>query len=332
MRWIIPDEERPPQPAAEQPPAPEPEPVAPGAEPAGPEAVEPQAPAAPEPGAEPEDMSIEALRARLAARGLVRTQPSVRIREVTPDQPRPAPAAPVEWAAPAPPSEDDDLTEAKALEPEDDGPRTAVRCPTCRSTTQVAVSATGFQCSNCDRVWRWAICGACNDLALTVARQESWRCGACGNHTRSWWRTGTAARERGLVQDRRRDEAARRERERVLAAARRRRWKLIVAGIVVVLLAAAVAGVVTLGGRTAPGDHSRAACNRYERFRTQVANGTLSGPAVAAEMAEIRQLATEADPDVAAAAAELAAAGPPGTAKFLIASTEMADACAAAGA
>ena len=299
----------------------------------GPASAEPEAAPAPVAAeAEPEDMSIEALRARLAARGLVRTQPSVRIREVTPDQPRPAAPAPVEWASSATQPDDSDVTEAKALEAEDDGPRTPVRCPTCRSTTQVAVSATGFQCSNCDRVWRWAICGACNELGLTVARQESWRCGACGNHTRSWWRTGTAARERGLVQDRRRDEAARRERERVLAAARRRRWKLIVAGIVVVLLAAAVAGVVTLGGRTAPGDHSRAACNRYERFRTQVANGTLSGPAAAAEVAEIRELAAEAETDVAAAAAELAAAGPPGTAKFLIASTQMADACAAAGA
>ncbi|MBW3650988.1 MAG: hypothetical protein KY458_10510 [Actinobacteria bacterium] len=324
-------------------PQPEPEPAAveaeadagAGAEAPAPErdpAPGPEAGPEPEPEPEPEeqDMSVEALRARLAARGLVRTEPSVRIREVTPDQPRPAPAALATWTEPAPEAEEAEAGAAEALEPEPDGPRAPVRCPTCRGTTQVAVAATGFRCPSCDRVWRWAICDGCDDLALTVARQESWRCGACGHHTRSWWRTGTAARERAQVQERRREDAARRERERAMAAARRRRWKLVAAGVFLVVVTAGIAGVVTLAGGGSPAEHSRAACSRYERVRTQIVNGTLSAPAAAAELAEVRELANAADPDVAAAAAELAAAGRPGTAKYLIASTKMSDACAAA--
>ena len=305
------------------------------AEPAEELAEEPGSPAE-EPGpapveaaAEPEDMSPEALRARLAARGLLRTEPSVRIREVSPGQPRPAPAPAVEptWTEPAPEG-DDAGADAEALEPEPDGPRAPVRCPTCRDVNSVAVAATGFACPNCRRVWRWAVCGGCKELALTVARQESWRCGTCGHLNRSWWRTETAARDRVQVQERRQEEAARRERERVLALARRRRWKIIVAGLLLVLATAAGAVVVTVGGSSSPAEHSRAACNRFERLRTQIANGTLRGAEVDAEIGEIRQLANEADPDVAAGAAQLAAAGRPGTARFLIASTEMADACA----
>ncbi|MBW3615079.1 MAG: hypothetical protein KY439_07200 [Actinobacteria bacterium] len=313
VRWMVPAEE------AATVAAGDPEPAA----------LEPDQAPEVEPEAEPEDMSVEALRARLAARGLVRTEPSVRIREVVPDQPRPAPEPLPTWTEPPPDAGETDGGVDETLEPEPDGPRSPVRCPTCRGTTPVAVAATGFRCPSCERVWRWAICGGCDELTLTMARQESWRCAACGNHTRSWWRTDTAAREGAQVQRRRREDAARREQERAAATARRRRWKLVVAGILLVVVTAGVAGVVTLAGRGSPADHSRAACNRYERFRTEVVNGTLSGPRTAAALDEIRRLAVEGDPRVAQAAAELAAAGPPGTAKVLIASTKLADACAA---
>lgn len=320
MRWVVP---------ADEPEGPADPPATAVEEPEGAPVAAPAPPSDPQ----PEDMSPEALRARLAARGLLRTEPSVRIREVVPDRPRPRsePAIEPSWTEPRDPDDPGSEAEAEALEPDPGGSRAPVRCPTCREQTSVAVAATGFACPSCARVWRWAICGGCKGLALTLARQEAWRCGACGHHTRSWWRTETAARERVEVQERRQVDAARRERERVLAAARRRRWKLIVAGVLLVVVAAAIAGVVTISGQGSPADHRRAACNRFERLRTQVTNGTLRGAEVDAELAEIRALATEADPDVATAAARLAAAGRPGTARFLIASTEMADACAAAG-
>jgi hypothetical protein len=191
----------------------------------------------------------------------------------------------------------------------------------------VAIDATGYRCDNCDKVWRWAICTSCHHLSLTIARQESWRCGECAAYSRSWWRTGTAAREAEEVPRRKRADAAERERQRILAMARRRRWKLVVAGVVVVLLAGASALIFSSTDASSPAEQTRATCANWTRLKSDIANGSLTPTQLAQKLRDQADAAETAEPDVQLAAHELAGAGRPGDATFLVASTALSDAC-----
>lgn len=282
--------------------------------------------------ATPAGEDLDAIRARLAARGLVRTEPSVRIRDLAGGRPDPTPAPIVPTKGDPfepPPSPDEAVSDdAEALEPEPFGPKSSVRCPSCRTTQQVADDATGYRCGNCDKVWRWGVCTSCDHLSLTMARQESWRCTSCGAYSRSWWRTATAPREAQEVTRRRRAEAAERERQRVLALARRRRWKLVLAGVIVVVLAGVSALIYSSDDAGTPAERTRATCSTWTRLKSDIANGSLTGAQLDAALAELAAGAELADNSVALAAEALADAGRPGTATYLVASTQLSDACA----
>lgn len=306
----------------------------------GPEgpAVEPNAPVEPLESAPPGEApapaeDLDAIRARLAARGLVRTEPSVRIRDIAGGRPdtAPAPIAPSKGDPfePPPAPEESVSDDAETLEPEPFGPTSTVRCPSCRTTQQVAVDATGYKCGNCDKVWRWGVCTSCSHLSLTMARQESWRCTDCGAYSRSWWRTVTAPREAQEVTRRKRALAAEQERQRVLAIARRRRWKLILAGVVVVLLAGASALIFQSSDTSSPVEQTRVTCANWTRLKSDIANGALTPVELDTALADLAAGAELAQPDVQLAADNLAAAGRPGQATFLVASTQLSDACAA---
>lgn len=314
-----------------------PAPAAPAPDPVATDAADPVAPAEPAvrwvedpPGGE-EAADVDAVKARLAARGLVRTEKSVRIRDIAggrPDAPAhpivPSKGVPFEPEASSEGSVDDD---AEALEPEPFGPTAPIRCPSCRTTQSVAVDATGYACGNCDKVWRWAACSSCDHLSLTIARQESWRCTGCGAYSRSWWRTATASREAQEVLRRKRVEAAERERQRILAIARRRRWKLIASGVVVVLLAGASALIFSSSQASSPAEQARATCSEWTRLKSEIANGALTPVEIEVALADLATDAESADPEVQLAVDRLAGAGGPGQAAYLVASTELSDAC-----
>lgn len=292
---------------------------------------EPPVTDAPGDGAPAED--LDTIRARLAARGLVRTEPSVRIRDIAggrPDSP-PAPIAPSKGDPfePAPSPEDSVSDDAEALDPEPFGPTALTRCPSCRTTQQVAVDATGYKCDNCDKVWRWGVCTSCSHLSLTMARQESWRCTGCGAYSRSWWRTATAPREAQEVTRRKRADAAEQERQRVLAIARRRRWKLILGGVMIVLLAGASALIFRSTDTSSPAEHTRVTCANWTRLKSDIANGALTAVELDNALRDLADGAELAQPEVHLAADRLADAGRPGQATFLVASTQLSDACAA---
>ncbi len=277
---------------------------------------------------------FDTLRARLTARGLVRTEPSVRIRDVAgpaPEAPHTRIAvykgivnsdteAPVDTSAPG---------DVDAIEAEPFGPTVLTRCPSCRTTQQVAIEATGYHCRNCDRKWRWGICSSCSHLSLTIARQESWRCTDCGAYSRSWWRTDTATRESQEVTQRKRADAAKREHERVHAVAKRRRWKVILAGVVIIALAGLSALVFSSADTSSAAEQTRATCASWSRLKSDIANGALSAPELRADLTELAASADLADPDVQLAADRVTTAGLPGDATFLVASTALSDACAA---
>lgn len=218
-------------------------------------------------------------------------------------------------------------TDAEALEPEPAGPRSRTRCPDCHRVQEVAVDATGYRCDGCDAVWRWASCSWCEELVVTRARQESWRCGPCGGYTRSWWRTTTTPREALLIVGRKRSEAAGRQRDRVLEAARRRRWKVVASGVAVVLVAGLSALVFTSGDAASPAARSAATCATWSRLRSDVANGRLASAQLSAALTDLAATADGGTAEVALPAAQLAAAGAPGTPRFLVAATLLTDAC-----
>lgn len=281
------------------------------------------------PAAEPtvELSPVDAARARLAARGLLQTQPAVLVPKegkrdgAQPEQPSPSPEeqgnAPrpdertAHWGAMAEDAWDIDATSSTEV---------TVPCPRCRSDVRNLIEATRFVCRPCDRAWRWATCGGCEALTLTVERQESWRCGSCGQFTRSWWRTPAARRDAAHVVARRKHEAVQAERARVRAGMRKRRWKLVAFGVVASLLTAgAVIGVRAAEPPAATG--TDAVCERVERLGPEL------GTNLDGELDVLEAEAVGAAPEVADAVAGLRAAGPSGTASFLIARTALADAC-----
>ena len=111
---------------------------------------------------------------------------------------------------------------------------------------------------------------------------------------------------------------------RPAAGHRGRRW-LAAGAVVVLLLLVVLAGA--LSGGSSPVGRSRAACARYDRVRTGVTNGVLTGRALGAALADVQGEARGGVPAVADAATQLVEAGDPGSAAFLLASTTLADAC-----
>lgn len=262
---------------------------------------------------------VDAARARLAARGLLQTQPAV----VVPKEARPA----MEGTAPREePSIPDLKPKHWAAVPEDTwdvepgGPDVVVACPQCRQPVHRPLESTRVVCKPCDRAWRWATCTSCDALALTVERQESWRCAPCGQFTRSWWRTPAARRDAAHVVARRKHEAMLQERARMRAGMRKRRWKLIAFGVAAsVLTAAAVFAVRAAEPPTATG--TDVVCERVARL------GPALGEHIDAELPLLEAEAAGAAPEVARAVEGLRAAGPPGSAAFLVARTALVDAC-----
>ena len=269
--------------------------------------------------------SIEAIKARLAARGLLVQRPAI----VVPRGDRPEKAVVL----------DDVLAEAEGdlhpnAVPEDDwdvpsdgGPMVEVRCPQCRGTQKTPVDVTRFRCLTCQRAWRWAVCHGCDDLAFTVERQESWRC-ACGHFSRSWWRTDTAPRDGLIVVARRKDVAAQAERAKVKAGMRKRRWKII-AFAVIGLLAVMSFVVKVRAGETTPAAGTAETCRLFDRLRSDLGSGTLDAEELRASLERIGDAAEVADVAVHDPATELVAVGSPSKAAFLVAQTNLADACTA---
>ena len=275
--------------------------------------------------AAPEGETISEVRARLAARGLLRTEPAI----VVPREPRAAPVLPdaptlADWAEP----------EVHPLEvPEDDwdvepesNSMSRLRCPQCREPRLWSDDVTRFRCPDCDRAWRWAVCGECDVLALTVERQESWRCAGCNHVNRSWWRTPSARRDAMVVVARRRDAAVQAAKAKVRAGMRRRRWKIIVGAVAGLFLALGFVVVVRSAEPTAAGDTTRT-CAAFTKLRSDLASNTLSVTAAEAKISQLKDASVSADAKVQQGVVDLASAGPPGTAEFLVAQTSLADAC-----
>lgn len=284
-------------------------------------------PPEPPPVVEAEDtQSIEAIRARLAARGLVVQGPAVLVPDAPPRAERPVVL-------------DDVLAEAEGEHhpnavAEDDwdvategGPLVSVACPQCRGTQLTALDITRFRCRSCERAWRWAVCERCDEVGFAIERQESWRC-KCGHFTRSWWRTDVARRDALVVVARRRDLAARTEREVVRAGMRKRRGVIVGGALVGLVLVLGFVLSVRAGDQT-PAAGTAETCRQFERLRADLGSGTLSADELAASLAAMADAAGVADPAVRDAALELAAVGSPSKAAFLIAQTNLADACTA---
>lgn len=273
-------------------------------------------------------LDIDEVRARLAARGLLATGPAI----VVPKEPRPEGDDAVTPLVPWTPAPAEDDGEHWSQTAEDDwdiepgGAEVAVRCPGCREVRSRQLEATRLPCTTCDRTWRWAVCTGCDVLALTLERQESWRCVGCGHFTRSWWRTPSYARDAMQVVSRRKHQAMLDERARVRAGIRKRRWKLVAVGVVAALAAAGfVVGIRMAEPSTARG--TAVACAHVDRLRSGLASGTLTPDQLDAELDELQRESQGADPRVAGAVVDLQAAGAPGTASFLVARTALADAC-----
>ena len=265
---------------------------------------------------------------RLTAKGLVREQPAVRIREVTPDAPRVV-FEPEPFLTTGNAIANDDLGDPEELEPEQPGPTTKIRCATCRTQQQVADAATGFRCTSCAKVFRWAICGGCHEVRLTIARQESWRC-ECGAYTRSWWRTTTAtkAAEHRRTSETRVTQAADRRRQEAYAKARRRRWKLLSVGAVAILATAVAA--VTFSRHAAPITTKGANGKVCDAF-ADVQRGINAQTSPAELRASIDALAAEsvdAIDRIRLPAQQMAGSGHPGDKPFDDAAKALARACA----
>ena len=269
----------------------------------------------------PAPATIDEVRARLAARGLLRTDAApvalqeprveglIRFATVLDEAPVPEREAP------------EDLWD---VVPEGSG-TSRVRCPQCRDSRVWPNDVTRFCCDDCQRAWRWAVCERCDNLALTVERQESWHC-ACGHFNRSGWRTATARRDALPVVARRRHVAIEADRARVRAGIRRRRWKIIVAGIAGLIAALSFVLVVRTAEPTQASD-TATTCGHFGRLRTEMATNSLGVAQVEAEVKRLKGESVGASPSVQKGVVDLAAAGKPGTATFLVAQTALADAC-----
>lgn len=269
--------------------------------------------------------SRDEVRARLAARGLLATSPAI----VIPREPRPEPAP-----APPPPAPDPEEREAHWAESEQDrwdvepGPETSdVACPQCRKSITIPLEATRLACDDCERTWRYATCEHCDELGLTIERQESWRCAKCGGFSRSWWRTDAPAYSARRVLAKRREAHNAEVRRIAREGMRARRWKLVVFAIVCALLGA----IVVLGTRASePGGRTGAAvaCPHFREILEGVANDRLSQTRIDEELEQL-QLEAAGDEELSRAASDLRASSVPSSAGFIAARGAMVDACGA---
>jgi len=270
----------------------------------------------------PSSESLEEVRARLGARGPIASAPPILI----PREPRPEPAEPVAPPAPAEPKEAHWAeSDRDAWDVEPGSERAAVTCPQCRDRLDVPLEATRVPCGRCDRMWRFAVCEHCDELSLTMERQESWRCSHCSEFTRSWWRTDGATYVAPRVIGRRRDQLAREERERVREGMRRRRWKLVAFAAVATVLA----GVIIGAGRAAESAGPTGAAVACPHFR-DILEGVAAGRLPQAQLdEELEQLANEAgdDAELATPISELQAARVPTSPGFIAARGALVDAC-----
>lgn len=271
-----------------------------------------------------EAAEVAAIRARLAARGLVRQEPSARIREVTGAGPGSTPVVVVI------PDVADDADEEEEVVFESGGPTSPVPCRSCRQRQPVPIRTTGFVCASCAKVWRWAVCEGCDRLSLNLARQESWRCRHCGASSRSWWRTPTATRDGAAIAARRQAETADVQRARLVTALRRWRWKLALTGVAAIVAAGGVVIVSGDDGRAAAGGPSRAVCTSFGDVRVQAADARTDPAALRSSIDALAASALDATAPVRTAAQRFAASGRPGDETFATALGDLARACAGA--
>lgn len=293
--------------------------------PAAPVAVaEPAPDAEPEPPGGPE--TIDDIRARLAARGLLATSPRIEV----PKEPRPegAETAPLSTFAPTLPDDGEEHwadNDADEWDVEPGSEEVTVRCPQCREVYFRPLESTRFACPTCDRAWRFAICEGCDVIAFTMERQESWRCGSCGHQSRSWWRTPTAPKTAIDVVARRKHQAIEEERRLIRAGMKKRRWKLIALAVWAAVIAiGVVVGVRMAEPSSATG--SSVACRHFSDIRSALASGTLDRAGLDRELEALHTEAQGADDTIQKAVIDLRAATP-GTSGFLVARTTLADAC-----
>jgi hypothetical protein len=269
--------------------------------------------------------TIDEVRERLAARGLLRTGPAIQV----PKEPRPE----RDEEQPRLITFSNDVLQEAETDDEWDVEAgrgtTKVRCPGCREVRTWPADVTRFRCDLCDRAYRWAICGGCDDLVLTIERQESWRC-KCGAFTRSWWRTPSRQHDAAAIVGRRRHLAVIEERKLVRAGMRKRRWKIVTFAVVGLVLVLGMVVYVRFANPSAALG-TRATCSSVERLRSDLASGNISRTEYKDRMRTILNESNGVDPEVAAAVVELDAAGEPGTTTFLVAQTNLGDACERAG-
>jgi hypothetical protein len=269
------------------------------------------------------EVSRDEVRARLAARGLIATTPQV----VIPREPRaePVPGAPGPAAADGPQEvhwadSEQDLWD---VEP---GPETStVACPQCRRAITLPLEATRLSCEECERTWRYATCEHCDELGLTIERQESWRCAACGGFSRSWWRTDTAPAAARRVLTTRREVHNAELRRVAVEGMRARRWKLVVFAIVCALLGA----VIVLGTRANESERrggAGVACPHFREILEGVSAGRLSQTELDAELEQL-ELEAASTSALAGPAGDLRASSVPSSSGFVAARSAFVDAC-----
>lgn len=288
----------------------------PGQDPIGPD--EPSA------AEEEESSGIDAVLARLRERGLLVDRP------VAPSAaPLPRPPAPAASAASGPPQDRQRPAPGDEWDVESQGGvLVAVRCPKCGIDQQWPGDVTRFRCRLCQRAWRWAVCERCGELGFPLENQEIWRCRSCGHFSRAWWRTSGAARDALVVVARRRQLVTAAYRQGAKAV--RRRWILVAAVAAAVTALVAVAALALVGGSTAPAAGTDETCRQFERLRSDLGSGTLEAAALRERLEALQTASGGASPAVASAVAKLVSVGRPSEAAFLVAQTELADACAAA--
>ena len=269
---------------------------------------------------------LDDVRARLAARGLLRTGPRITADDIV------RPERPV---IEKPPVEEDEHPREVPEDEWDLEPtlsEVVVPCPQCRRETWMSLDITRFRCTDCSRAWRYAICERCANLHLVVERQESWQCPTkdCGNYNRSWWRMSTARGAAEIVVARRRQQALEVEREEIKAGVKRRRRWIIIAALFGLIVTLAFVLVV----RTSePSERSgtNVVCAHWARVKADIANGSITGPQLENEVEQLQVEADGALPEVTDAVSDLAAALPQGGSELLLARTVLSDACSSIG-
>lgn len=268
--------------------------------------------------------TIEQIRARLAARGLLRESTT------------PLPDLPITLPPRARPTSEFEEASRSILEDEVDeldyppaaAPMTlgAAQCPACNAWVGAPGDWTGFRCRSCERSWRWGICGSCDQLSLTPEKQESWRCQLCGHFTRSWWQAPAPGPHRRAVIDRRKRILTRLEEQKRRAEKRHNRRMYIAAGVLALILLT-IGGVAAVRRPPSASDVGNGVCAQFTRLKSDIVNGSASRDQVGSRIDALAKSAKGAPSAIASAAEGLKSAGPPGTAQFLVAQTTFSDAC-----